>query len=74
MSKINNKSCNGCILKYECKWPLSLNGKECPCMNCLIKVVCPRSGACEAYREYENFLRITLGSSFISGHGSGFYY
>lgn len=48
---------NMCMVKVSC----TKKGikKICPCINCLIKMLC--DSPCQEYREYEKFLGIEMG-------------
>jgi len=44
MRNEDNKQCEGCNLKYSCYLKVILNIPTdiCPCMNCLVKVMCSK--------------------------------
>jgi len=52
-------SCRGCVLKNRCvdgMVPYISETEHCPCMTCLVKVVC--TDTCEKWEDYLHLLDI----------------
>lgn len=64
IKKICREECKGCAIISGCDFPVSLNGRKCPCTTCIVKVMCPISTACEEYLSYQEYLISTLGEKF----------
>ena len=53
IEEYKSKECKGCYIYTHCSIPTSIGNKSCPCITCLVKVMCYES--CEeliAYCQY----------------------
>jgi hypothetical protein len=51
--KESDERCRGCRILFACTMKPELNSRICPCVNCLIKVLCEND--CKEEIEYVNF-------------------
>jgi hypothetical protein len=57
----DNDECRGCISygvvqpsHLYCSFPSSMEGIKCPCIDCIVKMICEEYHTCDDWLSYEN--------------------
>jgi len=53
---IRSDECQGCVIMKDCSFPPEFRGRKCPCIDCLVKVMCSGEIYCKFFEDYENYI------------------